>query len=251
MRPVTGDACLLLQKPAYSACRTRGDLATIRNVSLDDTFTYTWSVNRSHHHIAAYSASETTHTGGCFRRPAHPPFSGSQLRTRQTRVTHRRATAARQSTWCINDRHPVRKARLGEHQAICRAPCSGGAGAQLWQRSCTSWRCACQGHDEQQHGRRTVRMHAWCTPVNADRTPSSLLVHGLSVGMPHSPLLACCRFILNGVFRFYGANIADRADELVATATTVSRPILQSFTLNLVRLNKTAAVAAVTPGRLI
>ena len=64
-------------------------------------------------------------------------------------------------------------------------------------------------------------------------------------------LLACCRFILNGVFRFYGANIASKADELIATATTVSRPILQSFTLNLVRLNKTEAVAAVTPGPLI
>jgi hypothetical protein len=76
------------------------------------------------------------------------------------------------------------------------------------------------------------------------------MVHDLSPGAPHYLLLACCRFILNGEFRFYGANIASKADELIATATTVARPILASFTLNLVRFNETEAVAAVTPGLL-
>jgi hypothetical protein len=167
-----------------------------------------------------------------------------------TRVAHRRAIVARQSTWCINDQHPVRKACVGEHQAMCKAPCSSRAGAQLWQRSCTSWRCACQCHNEQQHSRRTVSMHEWCTHVSADRSLSSLPVHRcllpcLSIRGWHAG-----RFILNGEFRFYGANIASKADELIATATTVARPILQSFTLNLVRLNETEAVAAVTPGPL-
>ena len=157
---------------------------------------------------------------------------------------------ARPPTWCTNDQHPVRKFSLGSCQTLCMVPCRGGAGAQLWQRSCTSWRCACQRHNEQQHSRRTVSMHESCTHAYADRFPSFLVVHTGSIGTPHYPLLACCRFILNGVFRFYGANIADKADELIATATTVSRPILQSFTLNLVRLNKTAAVPAVTPGLL-
>ncbi len=63
-----------------------------------------------------------------------------------------------------------------------------------------------------------------------------------------APPRARRRFILNGVFRFYGRGLAANADQAVATIARVSGPIFQSFSLNLTRLTEVDAVAAVTPG---